>query len=86
MPGPESPEFRFNWLTVGAIKGFGQERNMSRAELLEASKKTWDCQVRGEGAAWLLLSVCPIREGQGGSQACLPSTVVTTAPQLSGET
>ena len=37
MPGPDSPEFRFNWLTVEAVKVFRQERNMNRGELLEAS-------------------------------------------------
>lgn len=37
MHGPKSPEFSFNWLIVGAIKGFGQERNMNRGELLEVS-------------------------------------------------
>lgn len=37
MPGPDTPEFRLNWLTVGAMKGFGQERNASRSELPEAS-------------------------------------------------
>lgn len=56
MPRLDTPEFRFNWLVVVAIKRFRQKRNMSRGEFLEALSSghrdrrggVWNCQARGQ--------------------------------------